>query len=170
MIAEILKPFGAARMPFGSLLLTVIAVATVGYVAFRYLATGSAEGRIVEVRPYCELVTCWGGKCNSRVQMACHDIPAKLEQNQSVRRFQQGRVEFVGGDGMSRAAWAEFSRIGKTVKPGERVKIHYIDGFGEEPEITGPPSFFVTMVGIASFLFFLSIGARLNRSRWSSSH
>lgn len=154
------------RMPFRSLLLTLIAVATTGYVAFRYLATQAADGNIVAVRPYCALVTCSKG-CNSGAKMACTDIPAEIKSNQRVRRFNEGRVEFVGRDGRSRASWAEFDKLGKgSVRVGDRVRIHYIDVLGDEPEITVKPSFFLTVVGIGSFLFFLSVGARLKSSRW----
>jgi len=156
-------------MPFGSMLLTVIAVATTGYLAYRYLATHSADGKIVAVRPYCELVTCSWGKCNSRERMACTDLPDMLHSNQHVRRFDEGRVEFSGRGGQSRASWAELGKLGKgRVRVGDRVAIHYIDGFGAEPEITAKPSFFLTSIGIGAFLFFLSIGARLKRSRWET--
>lgn len=160
-------PFGL-RMSIGSLFFVLIAVATTGYIAYRYLATHGSEGKIVAVRPYCELVTCKWGKCNQRQRMACIDIPGTLQSNQNVRRFQEGRVEFIGGDGQIRGVWAEFSKFPRgTVRVGDVVNIHYIDGFGEEPEITGRPSLFLSIVGIVAFVFFLSIGARIHRAKWA---
>lgn len=153
-------------MPFGSLLLTLIAVATAGYFSYRDLATRGAEAEVSAVRPYCELISCSWGKCNRRQQMACADLPASLEPNQHVRQFEQARLEFVGSDGQSRAAWAESTRLENSkVHVGDRIAIHYIDGFGSEPEITQPSSLFTTIFGIAAFLFFLSIGARLQQQK-----
>lgn len=161
------RPFGP-RMSFGTLFFALIAVTTSGHVAYRYLATHGSDGKIVAVRPYCELVTCNLGKCNQRQRMTCIDIPGTLQSNQNVRRFQEGRVEFVGGDGQIRGAWAEFSKFPRgTVRIGEVVNIHYIDGFGEEPEITGRPNLFLSIVGIAALFFFLSIGARIHHAKWA---
>lgn len=155
------------RLPFGSLLFTLIAVATVGYFSYRYLATRASEAQVSAVRPYCELVTCRWGKCNSRRQMACEEIPSPLETDQHVRHFDQARVEFVGSDGRHRAAWAELGRtVRHSARVGDRISVHYIDGFGPEPEITSRPNLFLSLFGIAAFLFFLSIGARMHRSRW----
>lgn len=154
-------------MPFGSLLLTLIAVAVTGYFSYRYLATQAAEAEIAAVRPYCELVTCSWGKCNRRERLACHDVPATLKPEQHVRRFHEARVEFVGSDGQFRAAWVEFAKLDKTgAKVGDRIAIHYIDSFSEEPEITPRPSLVLTTFGVAAFLVFLSFGARRMRSRW----
>ncbi len=153
-------------MPFSSLLLTLIAVATAGNFSYRYVATSGAEAEVSAVRPYCELISCRWGKCNSRQQMACADLPVSLEHDQHVRQFEQARLEFVGSDGKRRAAWADSSRLDKSkVHVGDRIAIHYIDGFGSEPEITPPRNLFTTVFGIAAFLYFLSIGARLRQKK-----
>lgn len=167
MYAQSLKlPFGL-RISIGSFFFVLVALATTGYVAYRYLATQGSEGKIVAVRPYCELVTCSWGKCNQRQRMACTEIPGTLQSNQNVRRFQEGRIEFAGRDGQMRGAWAEFSKFPRgTVRVGDSVSIHYVDGFGEEPEITGQPSLFLSIIGIAALVFFLSVGARLHRAKW----
>lgn len=156
------------QMPFGSALFTLIALAVVGYHSYLYLAVQAAEAEILAVRPYCQLITCNWGKCSRGERMACVDVPATLDPEQRVRRFQEARVEFIDRYGQRRAAWTEIGRgIQGGARVGDRVSVHFIDHLGGEVEVTNRPSLFLTVFGLAAFLFFLSIGARIHHSKWA---
>lgn len=161
----ILQPFGRNR-PLANLIMTLIVFAPCFYVGGRYLVTQRAVADVTAIRPYCELVTCRGGRCTNRQPIACSDVPATFEPYQSVRRSQQAHVEFIGRGGQSRSVWEDFSRFAKGhPRVGERIAIHYIDVFGFEPEVVRRPDLSMIVFGIVAFVFFLSIGAR-RRARW----
>lgn len=167
MYGQAIDRLSGRQIPIRSWVFTVIAVATIGYVAYRYVATQPAEGEITAFRPYCELISCHWGKCNSRRNMACEEVPDPLPSHQFVRHIRQAQVQFTGRDGQSRTVWEEQGRlgIGSKARIGDSVSLHYIDGFSGEPEVAPRPNLFMSLFGIAAFLFFLSIGARM-KSRW----
>lgn len=155
------------RLPFGSAILTLIAVAAVGYHCYRYLATRAVEAEIAAVRPYCQLVTCKWGKCGRGERLACSEVSATLGPDQRVRRFEEAKMEFNGRNGQRRAVWAEIGTVIEgRVRVGDNVNVHIIDLLGGEPEVTNRPSLLLTLFGLGAFLFFLSIGARGYQHRW----